>query len=86
MLIYYTYTKSHSVTLKIRPVFVEVMLIAAAMSNLIDRIAHRAVVDFIWVHWKDWYFPAFNIADMVITLSVIYIVIDTLSSDYEQNN
>ena len=43
------------------------MLVGGALGNLIDRIAHGAVTDFIKLpHW-----PAFNVADMSITLGVL---------------
>jgi signal peptidase II len=47
------------------------LLIGGALGNLIDRIAHGAVTDFIKLpHW-----PAFNVADMAITLGVLSLVI-----------
>ena len=46
-----------------------------ALGNVIDRIVHGAVVDFIDVHWQDWHWPAFNIADSAITLGVIVLLI-----------
>ena len=49
-----------------------------ALGNMIDRIAHGAVVDFIDVHWLDWHWPAFNIADSAITLGVIVLLIQYL--------
>jgi len=43
------------------------MLVGGALGNLIDRIAHGAVTDFIKLpHW-----PAFNVADMSITFGVL---------------
>jgi signal peptidase II len=46
------------------------MLVGGAVGNLIDRIARGAVTDFIKLpHW-----PAFNVADMSITLGVLVLV------------
>jgi signal peptidase II len=46
------------------------LLIGGALGNLIDRIAHGAVTDFIKLpHW-----PAFNVADMAITFGVLSLV------------
>ena len=43
------------------------LLIGGAIGNLIDRVAHDAVTDFIKLpHW-----PAFNVADMSITFGVL---------------
>jgi signal peptidase II len=46
------------------------MLVGGALGNLIDRIAHGAVTDFIKLpHW-----PAFNVADMSITFGVFVLL------------
>ncbi len=46
------------------------MLVGGALGNLIDRIAHGAVTDFIKLpHW-----PAFNVADMSITFGVLILL------------
>jgi signal peptidase II len=55
------------------------MLIASgALGNVIDRIRHGNVVDFIAVHWGDAYFPAFNVADSCITIGAGLILLDAL--------
>lgn len=47
------------------------MLIGGAVGNLIDRIAHGSVIDFIELpHW-----PVFNVADISITFGVIILVV-----------
>jgi signal peptidase II len=47
------------------------MLLGGAIGNLIDRIAHGAVTDF--VKFPVW--PAFNLADTSITFGVIILVV-----------
>ena len=42
------------------------LVIGGAIGNLIDRLRHGHVVDFIQWHWRDMYWPAFNIADAAI--------------------
>ena len=55
------------------------MLIASgAMGNVIDRIRHGYVVDFVAVHWDDAYFPAFNVADSCISVGAGLILLDAL--------
>ena len=54
------------------------LLVGGALGNVIDRIHHGYVVDFIHVHWKDAYFPAFNVADSAITVGAICLIIDAL--------
>ena len=50
-----------------------IFLFGGAAGNLIDRIMHQFVVDFIYVKMID--FPTFNVADCYITCAVFYIII-----------
>ena len=54
------------------------MIFGGAIGNLIDRIHHGYVVDFILFYYQDWSFPAFNAADSAITCGVILVLIDGL--------
>jgi len=40
------------------------LILGGALGNAIDRLQHGYVVDFILVHYREWYFPAFNVADI----------------------
>jgi signal peptidase II len=52
------------------------MILGGALGNLIDRVRIGYVVDFLDFHWKEIYhWPAFNIADSCISMSVVYIVL-----------
>ncbi|WP_089797090.1 signal peptidase II [Halomonas korlensis] len=44
------------------------MIIGGALGNLYDRLVHGYVVDFLSFHAAGWYYPAFNVADIGITL------------------
>jgi len=46
------------------------MLIAGILGNSIDRIFHAAVIDFVSIGS----FPIFNLADSLITISILYLV------------
>ena len=61
------------------------ILLAGAVGNLLDRIIHKYVVDFIYFSLIN--FPVFNVADIYVTLSVIAIVLLVLFyySDDELN-
>jgi len=48
----------------------ELMVIAGAFSNLIDRLLYGGVVDFILLSYKSWSWPVFNIADMAIVVGL----------------
>jgi len=47
------------------------VVIGGGGGNLFDRFTRGAVFDFISVHYQEYYFPAFNVADMFISLGVI---------------
>ena len=50
-------------------------MLGGIVGNMIDRIRLAYVVDFIYFHWKDHYFPAFNVADSAICIGVgLYIL------------
>ena len=48
------------------------LILGGAIGNLIDRIAHGEVIDFLDVYWSDYHWPAFNVADSCITIGVIF--------------
>ena len=54
------------------------LIIGGAVGNLVDRVNHGYVVDFIDVYYRDWHWPAFNLADSAITCGVILLLIDGL--------
>jgi signal peptidase II len=53
-------------------------VIAGGTGNAYDRLTHHAVVDFLQFHYQDWYFPAFNVADVCINIGVGIVLIDLL--------
>lgn len=50
-------------------------VLGGALGNLLDRLVHGEVIDFLYVYWREWYWPAFNVADSSITISVLVIVL-----------
>ena len=42
------------------------LVIGGAIGNVIDRLLHGHVIDFIQWYYQDYYWPAFNVADMAI--------------------
>ena len=55
------------------------LVLGGAVGNLIDRLLHGHVIDFIHVHNANvWHYPIFNIADMGISVGVAMIVIDMI--------
>lgn len=52
------------------------LVIGGALGNLVDRLLHGHVIDFIQWHWKDvYYYPSFNIADSAIVGGAIALVV-----------
>ena len=54
------------------------LILGGAIGNVIDRLWHGYVVDFIQVHWKSHYFPSFNVADSAITIGAALLILDEL--------
>ena len=65
--------------------FAMASLLGGAIGNVIDRVWHGYVVDFLDFHWR-WlsplfvggHFPAFNVADTAITIGAICLILDEL--------
>lgn len=53
-----------------------VMVFSGAIGNIIDRVRLSEVIDFIDVHWYQYHWPAFNIADSAITVGVGLMIVD----------
>ncbi|MDB5912200.1 MAG: lipoprotein signal peptidase [Ramlibacter sp.] len=54
-------------------------ILGGAIGNVIDRLLHGYVVDFLQFHWRNrWYFPAFNVADAAITVGAVGLILDEL--------
>lgn len=56
-------------------------IIGGAIGNIIDRIVHGAVVDFVHLHAFNWSFYVFNVADAMISLGVIILLFDGLRKE-----
>lgn len=53
-------------------------ILGGAIGNVIDRLVHGYVVDFLQFHYAGWYFPSFNIADSAITIGAVSMILDEL--------
>ena len=51
-----------------------ILIIAGAIGNLYDRIKYGYVVDFISTIFGSYHFPTFNVADIYVTLGVIFLM------------
>ena len=54
------------------------LILGGAVGNVIDRLLHGYVVDFLDFFWGHWHFPAFNVADSAITLGAGLLILDEI--------
>ena len=59
------------------------LIAGGAVGNVIDRLVHPGVVDFLDFHAFGWHWPAFNVADSAIFLGVVLLLSDGLFSNGE---
>jgi signal peptidase II len=56
------------------------LVLGGAVGNLIDRLAYGYVIDFLDVYYQTWHWPAFNIADMAISLGVFLMLLENFGT------
>jgi signal peptidase II len=54
------------------------LILGGALGNLYDRLTLGYVVDFLFFHYQEWYWPAFNLADSAISAGVALLLWDGL--------
>ncbi|MBQ2946220.1 MAG: signal peptidase II [Bacilli bacterium] len=57
------------------------LLIGGITGNLIDRIVHGYVIDYLSFKFGSYYFPIFNFADICIVISVLIILVKMIKED-----
>ena len=63
-----------------------VLVFSGAIGNLIDRVLHKEVIDFIDIFFNNRHWPAFNVADACITIGVMLLAADLLVSGKSYNS
>lgn len=53
-------------------------VLGGAVGNVVDRLLHGYVVDFLDFHYAGWHFPAFNVADSAISIGAACLILDEL--------
>jgi signal peptidase II len=53
-------------------------ILGGAVGNVVDRLMHGYVVDFLDFHLGGWHFPAFNVADSAITIGAACLILDEI--------
>ncbi|WP_299514429.1 signal peptidase II, partial [uncultured Limnohabitans sp.] len=54
------------------------LILGGAIGNVIDRLLHGYVVDFLDFYWGTWHFPAFNVADSAISVGAALLILDEI--------
>ena len=54
------------------------LILGGALGNLFDRVMYGQVTDFLLFYYEHWYFPAFNLADVAITIGAGMLILDML--------
>ena len=54
------------------------LIMGGALGNVIDRLVHGRVIDFLDFHVGGWHWPAFNLADSAIVVGAALLVLDEL--------
>ena len=54
------------------------IIICGALANIIDRFINGYVIDFIYLHINQYYWPAFNFADIYISIGIIMLLLNIL--------
>lgn len=62
------------------------LIIGGAIGNLIDRVQLGYVVDFIDVYYREWHYPAFNVADSSITIGVVLLLLDGIIQAFKRED
>lgn len=58
------------------------LILGGAIGNLLDRIMHGYVLDFVDVYYRDLHFWAFNVADAAITVGAILVLSEVIFSGH----
>ena len=53
-------------------------ILGGAIGNVLDRLIHGYVVDFLDFHSRGWHFPAFNVADSAISIGAVCLILDEI--------
>lgn len=54
------------------------LIIGGAIGNVVDRLVHGHVVDFLLFYYHNWFYPAFNVADSLICVGAVLLVLESI--------
>lgn len=62
------------------------LILSGAIGNVADRLMYGYVIDFLDVHYQGWHWPAFNIADMAITIGAALMLLEAFVDNRRDDN
>ena len=65
--------------------FLLLIILGGSLGNLFDRIYYKAVPDFVDLHYNDFHWYIFNVADIFITLGVVCLIFVELFLNRKEN-
>ena len=57
------------------------LVLGGAVGNLVDRLIHGHVIDFLLFYYEEWAWPAFNIADSSIFIGVAILILGSFKAE-----
>ncbi len=61
------------------------LIIGGALGNFYDRLVYLAVPDFIDVHYENFHWFTFNLADIFITIGIVMLLLNEITKKNERN-
>ncbi len=65
--------------------FLLLIILGGSLGNLFDRIYYKAVPDFLDLHYNDFHWYIFNVADIFITVGIICLIFAELFLNRKEN-
>ena len=65
--------------------FLLLIILGGSLGNLFDRIYYKAVPDFVDLHYNDFHWYIFNVADIFITVGIICLIFAELFLNRKEN-
>jgi signal peptidase II len=60
------------------------MILGGAAGNVVDRLIHGSVIDFVNLHVGQYHWPAFNVADSAIVVGAGLVILELLTERHHQ--
>jgi signal peptidase II len=61
------------------------LIFGGGLGNLVDRVFYGEVIDYILLYYRDFYWPAFNLADSCISVGVVLLAVDIFRDSGEDS-